>query len=141
MAKLSWRGAGGAAPLCPPKDWVTFARSHPAAGPAMGACGVLHSWGLLLLPAVPWGRGRNSEGCRLPARVMDLAARDLASPGGREQHGGGVVDLHPPHPQRWWQQAVRSRLAALGEGDTQAVMPDSDLFPVGHGMHCCHVRL
>lgn len=33
-----------------------------------------------------------------------------------------MLDLLPPHPQRWWQQAVRSTLGALGEGDTQAAM-------------------
>lgn len=108
-----------------------------------------HSWGLLLLPAVPRGRGRNSAGCRLPARVMDLTARDpgsMASPGGREQHGGGVVDLHPPHPQRWWAAGGEVQACCPGRGghagsDARAAATASDLFPVGYGMHCCHVRL
>lgn len=89
----------------------------------MGACGVSHSWGPLLLPAVP--RGPAEQRKLQASHTGQGSARDpgsMASPRGREQHGGGVLDLLPPHPQRWWQQAVGSTLAALGEGDTQAAM-------------------
>lgn len=78
-------------------------------------------------PLCPRAMAGTVQAARFPARVLDLAIRDpgsMMSPGGREQHGGGVLDLLSPHPQRWRQQAVRSILAALGEGNTQAVMPE-----------------